>query len=69
MQINISNSIGSSQPSVSSSDINNQKYLGITMLTLSPSIIRQLQGNNPDFPNVTHGVMVWRVMINSPSHV
>ncbi|KAF8771123.1 Serine protease HTRA2 like protein [Argiope bruennichi] len=44
-----------------------QKYLGITMLTLTPTVIRELQERNPDFPNVSHGVMVWRVMINSPS--
>ncbi|XP_055953548.1 serine protease HTRA2, mitochondrial-like [Argiope bruennichi] len=44
-----------------------QKYLGITMLTLTPTVIRELQERNPDFPNVGHGVMVWRVMINSPS--
>ncbi|GBN31408.1 Serine protease HTRA2, mitochondrial [Araneus ventricosus] len=44
-----------------------QKYLGITMLTLTPTVIQELQERNPDFPNVSHGVMVWRVMLNSPS--
>ncbi|GIZ03509.1 serine protease HTRA2, mitochondrial [Caerostris extrusa] len=45
-----------------------QKYLGITMLTLTPIVIRELQERNPEFPNVDHGVLVWRVMYNSPSY-
>ncbi|XP_054708172.1 serine protease HTRA2, mitochondrial-like [Uloborus diversus] len=44
-----------------------QKYLGITMLTLTPTIVQELRERNPSFPNVDHGVMVWRVMLGSPS--
>ncbi|GFR05905.1 serine protease HTRA2, mitochondrial [Trichonephila clavata] len=59
---------GSWNPFSSSEDTNKkQKYLGITMLTLTPSIIRELQERNPEFPAVNNGVLVWRVMVNSPS--
>ncbi|XP_035212286.1 serine protease HTRA2, mitochondrial-like [Stegodyphus dumicola] len=44
------------------------KYLGITMLTLTPSIVQELQERNSEFPDVQHGVMVWRVMLGSPSY-
>ncbi|KAG8198329.1 hypothetical protein JTE90_021578 [Oedothorax gibbosus] len=59
---------GSWNPFGASKDGKKQKYLGVTMLTLNTSIIRELQERIPDFPSVTHGVMVWRIMRNSPSY-
>lgn len=44
------------------------KFLGITMLTLSTTVIKDLKERNPDFPAVDHGVLVWRVMVGSPSY-
>nr|XP_042901378.1 serine protease HTRA2, mitochondrial [Parasteatoda tepidariorum] len=49
-------------------ELNKKKYLGITMLTLSPTIIQELRERSPDFPNVSNGIMVWRVMIDSPAY-
>ncbi|KAL1477986.1 hypothetical protein MTO96_035310 [Rhipicephalus appendiculatus] len=44
-------------------------YLGITMLTLTPSLILELQQRDPMFPHVTNGVLVWRVMLGSPANL
>ena len=51
-----------------------RRYLGITMLSLSPDILLELQNkqsafNSPRVPNnVTHGVLVWRVVVGSPAY-
>lgn len=52
----------------STSSVEKKKFLGITMMTLSPEIIRELEERNSDFPIVDHGVLVWRVMVGSPSY-
>lgn len=44
------------------------KFLGITMMTLTPVVIKDLKERNPEFPPVDHGVLVWRVMVGSPSY-
>ncbi|KAM7304504.1 serine protease HTRA2, mitochondrial [Ixodes scapularis] len=44
-------------------------YLGITMLTLTPSLIQELQERDPMFPNVSSGVLVWRVVLGSPANL
>lgn len=42
--------------------------MGITMLTLTSDIIRELQEKrNMIPPQVTHGVLVWKVVIGSPA--
>ena len=46
-----------------------QGYIGITMLSLTPSLILDLKQRAPDFPNVSHGVLVYRITIGSPAHV
>jgi HtrA serine peptidase 2 len=47
-----------------------RRYMGITMLTLTPQIIHELQARNHQVPvDVTHGVLVWKVVIGSPAYV
>ncbi|XP_004082325.2 serine protease HTRA2, mitochondrial-like [Oryzias latipes] len=43
------------------------RYIGVMMLTLTPSIITELQLRDPMFPNVTHGILIHRVIIGSPA--
>ncbi|XP_041370606.1 serine protease HTRA2, mitochondrial-like [Gigantopelta aegis] len=46
-----------------------QRYIGITILSLTPSIIRELQKRIPDFPeDIEHGVFVDRIIIGSPAY-
>ena len=40
---------------------------GITMLTLTPAIIMELQSRHPGFPPIRGGIFVHRVMEGSPS--
>uniref|UniRef100_A0A1A8E4L0 Serine protease HTRA2, mitochondrial n=1 Tax=Nothobranchius kadleci TaxID=1051664 RepID=A0A1A8E4L0_NOTKA len=43
------------------------RYIGVMMLTLTQSIIAQLKTRDPSFPNVTHGVLIHRVITGSPA--
>lgn len=46
-----------------------RRYMGITMLTLTPDILNELKSRSHNVPdNVTHGVLVWKVIIGSPAH-
>ena len=46
-----------------------RRYLGITMLTLTPAIIQELTLRQPDFPqDLAHGVLVWKLVVGSPAH-
>ncbi|KAK3590194.1 hypothetical protein CHS0354_041251 [Potamilus streckersoni] len=45
-----------------------KRYFGITMLTLTPSIISELQQRIVNFPDVTGGVFVHSIIIGSPAH-
>ncbi|XP_077296597.1 HTRA2-related serine protease [Arctopsyche grandis] len=46
-----------------------RKYLGITMLSLTPNILKTLKQKNPKLSTeVSHGVLVWKVIIGSPAH-
>uniref|UniRef100_A0A672IJG3 Si:dkey-33c12.12 n=1 Tax=Salarias fasciatus TaxID=181472 RepID=A0A672IJG3_SALFA len=38
-----------------------RRYIGVTMLTLTPSIIAELKLRDPTFPDVTHGIFIHRV--------
>lgn len=47
-----------------------RRYMGITMLTLSDDILRELRQRSLAVPDeVKHGVLVWKVIIGSPAHV
>ncbi|XP_057663063.1 serine protease HTRA2, mitochondrial-like [Diorhabda carinulata] len=44
-------------------------YMGITMLTLTPQIIHELQQRNHQIPrDIEKGVLVWKVIYGSPAH-
>lgn len=46
-----------------------RRYVGITMLSLTPDILSQLQQRNSNIPiNIRHGVLVWKVILGSPAH-
>ncbi|XP_037946869.1 serine protease HTRA2, mitochondrial-like [Teleopsis dalmanni] len=46
-----------------------KRYMGITMLTLTPDILYELKSRSQSVPdNVQHGVLVWKVIIGSPAH-
>ncbi|KAK7139948.1 hypothetical protein R3I94_012542 [Phoxinus phoxinus] len=44
-----------------------RRYIGVTMLTLTPSIIEELKMRDASFPDVSHGVLIHRVIIGSPA--
>lgn len=44
-------------------------YMGITMLTLTPQIIHELQQRDHMIPrDIQGGVLVWKVIFGSPAH-
>ncbi|CAH2097242.1 unnamed protein product [Euphydryas editha] len=46
-----------------------RRYLGITMLSLTPNILMELRMRNPEMPNdIEHGILVWKVIIGSPAY-
>lgn len=46
-----------------------KRYMGITMLTLTPQIIFEMHQRNQQIPpEVQHGVLVWKVIVGSPAH-
>lgn len=47
-----------------------RRYMGITMLSLTDDIIRELKMRGSNVPdNITHGILVWKVVQGSPAHV
>ncbi|KAG5848400.1 serine protease HTRA2, mitochondrial-like [Anguilla anguilla] len=44
-----------------------RRYIGVMMLTLTPSIIEELKMRDASFPDVTHGILIHRVIIGSPA--
>lgn len=50
-------------------DTKQGRYLGITMFTLSPDFLLDLQARISNFPqNITAGVLVQTVVHGSPAH-
>ncbi|KAM3595046.1 uncharacterized protein V6R79_017590 [Siganus canaliculatus] len=45
-----------------------RRYIGVMMLTLTQSIIAELKLRDPSFPDVTHGILIHRVIMGSPAH-
>lgn len=45
-----------------------RRYIGVMMLTLTPSIIEELRMRDPSFPDVSHGVLIHRVIVGSPAN-
>ncbi|KAJ8957520.1 hypothetical protein NQ318_020558 [Aromia moschata] len=53
----------------SPTDTPKRLYMGITMLTLTPQIIHELQQRNHVIPrDIQGGVLVWKVIFGSPAH-
>ncbi|CAB0038720.1 unnamed protein product [Trichogramma brassicae] len=50
------------------SDSSRRRYLGITMLTLTPDILNDMQQQGGASPIVRNGVLIWRVMFGSPAY-
>lgn len=47
-----------------------RRYMGITMLTLTPQIIHELHERQHRIPDhLNHGILVWKVIIGSPAHM
>ncbi|KAJ3613195.1 hypothetical protein NHX12_019447 [Muraenolepis orangiensis] len=44
-----------------------QRYIGVMMLTLTPRIIAELKLRDSSFPDVTHGILIHRVITGSPA--
>lgn len=46
-----------------------RRYMGITMLSLTPDILLELRQRSHTVPDeVKHGVLVWKVILGSPAH-
>lgn len=46
-----------------------RRFLGITMLTLTPEILLELKQRSHDVPeHIQNGILVWKVIIGSPAH-
>ncbi|XP_055635971.1 serine protease HTRA2, mitochondrial isoform X2 [Toxorhynchites rutilus septentrionalis] len=47
-----------------------RRYMGITMLTLTPEMLRELRQRSQNVPDsVRSGILVWKVIQGSPAHV
>ncbi|KAM7365949.1 hypothetical protein PAMP_015425 [Pampus punctatissimus] len=44
-----------------------KRFIGIMMLTITPALIEELKQQNPDFPDVTSGIYVDKVVPQSPA--
>uniref|UniRef100_T1IQJ2 Serine protease HTRA2, mitochondrial n=1 Tax=Strigamia maritima TaxID=126957 RepID=T1IQJ2_STRMM len=46
-----------------------RRYIGITMLALSPTLILELQQRQTDFSEeISHGVLIWKIVVGSPAY-
>lgn len=45
-----------------------RRYIGVMMLTLTQSIIAELKLRDPSFPDVSHGILIHRVIMGSPAY-
>ncbi|XP_078080813.1 serine protease HTRA2, mitochondrial-like isoform X2 [Mustelus asterias] len=45
------------------------RYIGVLMLTLTPQILSELKLRDPRFPNVSHGVLIHKVITGSPAYL
>lgn len=49
-------------------ETNKRRYMGITMLPLTPTIIMELKDKILEFPDITAGVYVHKVVVSSPAY-
>lgn len=48
---------------------NRKKYLGLSLITLTPNLIEHYQNRDRNFPNIKEGVMILQVVLGSPAHL
>ena len=47
-----------------------KRYMGITMLSLTPDIIYELKQRGSSIPDkIQHGILVWKVIVGSPAAI
>ncbi|KAL6486851.1 hypothetical protein MHYP_G00034770 [Metynnis hypsauchen] len=58
-----------SHPVVSDSDVTSSKkrFIGIRMMTLTEDLVEELKQHDPDFPDVSSGILVYDVIPDSPA--
>ncbi|KAI4903732.1 hypothetical protein NFI96_005125 [Prochilodus magdalenae] len=58
-----------SQPVVTDSDDTSLKkrFIGIRMMTLTEDLVEELKQHNPDFPDISSGILVYDVLPDSPA--
>uniref|UniRef100_A0A7N8XBN8 HtrA serine peptidase 3a n=1 Tax=Mastacembelus armatus TaxID=205130 RepID=A0A7N8XBN8_9TELE len=44
-----------------------RRFLGIRMLTITKDLLAELKRHNPDFPDISNGVLVQQVIPNTPA--
>lgn len=44
-----------------------KRFIGIRMLTITPTLVEELKQNNPDFPDIATGIYVHEVVPHSPA--
>ena len=49
------------------SDAVRRRFIGITMLTLNASLLMELKNRVPDFPDISGGVLVHKIVVGSPA--
>jgi HtrA serine peptidase 2 len=45
-----------------------RRYIGVTMLSLTPEIVAEMRMRQSNFPDVDYGVLVYRVIVGSPAY-
>jgi HtrA serine peptidase 2 len=46
-----------------------RRYMGITMLSLTPEILAELKQRGSHIPDqIVNGILVWKVILGSPAH-
>ena len=46
-----------------------KRYLGLTVMTLNPEVIREMQLRHHPIPaEITEGALIYKVVIGSPAH-
>lgn len=50
--------------------VQGKRYMGITMLSLTPDIILELKQRGSTIPDkIQHGILVWKVISGSPAQI
>ncbi|CAH2299024.1 serine protease HTRA2, mitochondrial [Pelobates cultripes] len=57
-----------SQSSWLNSSHRKRQYIGVIMVTLSPSILAELKFRDPGFPDIQQGVLIMKVITGSPAY-